>query len=38
MKSLSSRGLERLRELLHEAFEERVGATALPSEPNGDTR
>ena len=38
VKSLSSRGLERLRELLHEAFEERVGAGALPFEPNGDTR
>jgi RNA polymerase sigma-70 factor (sigma-E family) len=38
VKSLSSRGLERLRELLHDTFEERVGASVLPCEPNGDTR
>jgi RNA polymerase sigma-70 factor (sigma-E family) len=38
VKSLSSRGVERLRELLQEAFEERVGASALPADPNGGTR
>jgi RNA polymerase sigma-70 factor (sigma-E family) len=35
VKSLSSRGLERLRELLHESFEER---TALRTEPTGGPR
>ncbi len=38
VKSLSSRGLERLRGLLSEAFEERVGASALPFQSNGDAR
>jgi len=35
VKSLSSRGLERLRELLHDTFEER---TALRTEPTGGPR
>ena len=38
VKSLSSRGLERLRELLHETFEERVEAALLPTEPTGGPR
>ena len=38
VKSLSSRGLERLRELLIDTFEERVAAASFPTEPTGGPR
>jgi RNA polymerase sigma-70 factor (sigma-E family) len=38
VKSLSSRGLDRLRELLQDSFEERLVATSPPVDPIGEPR